>query len=151
MTLRAAVAPAVVLTLTAETADRPEVVLRPISDAAAAGAKLWFDCTVTRPWTTAEVVPACDSVTVEVPPAASVPVPAKLASEMLSPDALVRISLPDELTLALTPVVPVAWLIALTKLARPACVTLVTDAEIVAVLVCAAPVPLPRVNEIEPA
>jgi hypothetical protein len=88
------------------------------------------DCSVTRPWTVAAVVPACASVVVAVPPAASVPVPEKLAIEMLSPDALVRISLFAELTVAVIPVVPVFSLIALTSPARPDWDTLVTVAVI---------------------
>ena len=51
--------------------------------------KVWFDCNVTTPWTVAAATsPApVPSVVVALPPAASVPVPAKPVIEMLSPCA----------------------------------------------------------------
>ncbi len=77
--------------------------------------------------------------------------PEKPEIEMLSPCAWVSTSWFDELTLAVMPVWPVAWLIWSTSEARPACDTEVTEALIVTVLVGEAPVPLPSTKENDPA
>src|SRR5215472_9114763 len=84
-------------------------------------------------------------------PAANVPVPAKPVIEMLSPCDCVRMRWLLASTDAVTPVAAVCWLIELTNDCSPAGVTAETVAEILTGLVCAPPLPLPRVNEIDPA
>src|SRR6185312_2337840 len=112
ITFNAALAPAVVLTLTPDTVERAEFEVRPISAIlAASSAKLWVDWKLTTPCTVADVV-APPNVTVLVPPAASVPVPANEEIEMFWPDDWVSTSLLDELTVATMPVALVWALIA---------------------------------------